>query len=95
MADNRMYLRCKGCGAEMMLAKMGCGMDWYFNSRDEAKGRELSNFLEAHGHCCDDVDDGLKDWDEWQNARPFEIVYENDPDWHKKKSLQELTKELG
>jgi hypothetical protein len=96
MADNRMYLRCKGCGAEMMLAKMGGNwMDWFFVKTDEAKGRELSEFLDAHSHCCDDVDPNLLDWDwkDWQDARPFELVYENDDDWRKKKSLKQLTDE--
>lgn len=93
MADNRMYLRCKGCGAEMTLAKMGFGQDWYNVKTDEAKGRELNEFLEAHSHCCDDVDPDLLDWKDWRQARPFELVYENDDDWQKKKSLKQLTDE--
>lgn len=94
MADNRMYLRCKGCGAEMMLAKMGgYWMDWFFVKTNADKGRELNEFLEAHSHCCDDVDPDLLDWKDWQDARPFELVYENDDDWQKKKSLKQLTEE--
>ena len=79
----------------MMLAKMGGNwMDWFFVGTDEAKGRELNEFLDAHSHCCDDVDPNLLDWkDDWQQARPFELVYENDDDWRKKKSLKQLTDE--
>jgi hypothetical protein len=93
MAANRMYLRCKGCGAKMMLAKLGADMDWYYTKEYEVKGRELYEFTMAHSHCCDEVDESLTDWDEWQNARPFEVVYENDDDYGRKKSLQQLTEE--
>ena len=54
---------------------------------------ELNEFLEAHSHCCDDVDPDLLDWKDWRQARPFELVYENDDDWREKKSLQQLTEE--
>lgn len=94
MATNRMYLRFKGCGKEMMLGKMQRPGDWFFRKTNEDKGRELDDFLAAHGHCCDEVDNSLLDWDEWQNERPFELIYENDPDWGHKKSLQQLTEEL-
>ena len=47
MADNRMYLRCKGCGEEMMLGKAFADK-WYFTVSYEEKGRQLQSFLSEH-----------------------------------------------
>lgn len=47
MANNRMYLRCRGCGAELMLGKtMGHG--WY----TPVGGVESDEFFDKHEHCC-------------------------------------------
>ena len=94
MADNRMYLRCKGCGAKLFLAKLQLSIGWFGIKPFGEKGAELYEFINKHEHCCDGVEDSLKDWDRPRDARPFEIVYENDPDYRQKKSLQQLTDEI-
>ena len=57
MADNRMYLRCMGCGDAIVLAKMNTGMGWYSVMSAEQKGQELLDFIEKHHTCCNTIDD--------------------------------------
>ena len=95
MADNRMYLRCRGCGAEVMLAKSFMH-DWHNVKTAEEKGQELFDFIEQHQHCCDELDadvcGGVDPYD--KDFEPFELTYENRPDWGSSKpTLQQLQKE--
>lgn len=64
MADNRILLRCKTCGAEMVLSKY-FGGHWGLQTPSEEKGKELYEFIEVHQH---------KQW----NNMPFELVYEDE-----------------
>ena len=93
MADNRMYLRCRGCGAELMLAKSFMH-DWHNVKTAEEKGQELFDFIERHQHCCDELDVDICGVDPYDNDfEPFELTYENRPDWGNQPTLQQLAKE--
>ena len=96
MANNRMYLRCKGCGAEIMLGKV-LGGNWYFTIPNEAKGAQLQEFINKHGDCCkgleEDTCGGVNPFDDF-NFEPFELTYENRDDYGHQKTLQDLDKEL-
>lgn len=52
MANNRMFLCCRGCGEAMVLAKMNTGVGWYSVMSAEQKGQELLDFIEKHHTCC-------------------------------------------
>lgn len=94
MANNRMYLRCKGCGKELMLGKLFG--DWHFSSSDEDKGRQLRLFLEQHGDCCKGLqEDTLGGMSAYNfDFEPFELVYENRDDWGHMQTLQQKDREL-
>ena len=83
MANNRMYLRCKGCGKEMVLAKMFPGTGYYFTKTAEEKGRELADFLKEHSIRCHEYDkDGAATCNAFdEDFEPFELVYENNPNY--------------
>ena len=85
MADNRMYLRCRGCGAELMLAKSFM-FYWHNVKPAEEKGRELYDFISDHQHCCEEMDE-FYDVD----FEPFELTYENRPEYGRQPTL--LSKE--
>ena len=95
MANNRMFLRCKGCGQVIMLGKT-FGHEWHFSKSDEEKGEALAEFLKNHSHCCDDLDaetcGGVSPFDD-ARFEPFELAYENQEDFGKKKSFQQIGKE--
>lgn len=72
MADNRMYLRCKWCGATFFLGKR-LGGGYYLEEYAEYKGvpllDRLNKFYDEHVYCRGrDID-------------YFEITYEDKPDW--------------
>ena len=94
MANNRMYLRCKGCGEEMMLGKT-TGNGWHNVKSFEEKGRELEEFIDKHGHCCEGLSEetcgGVNPYDDF-HFEPFELTYESQDDWGKRKSLQQIEK---
>ena len=96
MADNRMYLRCKGCGAELMLGKRLIDDGWYFSLSNEDKGRQLQAFLQQHSDCCfsleHDTLGGMSPCD--PDFEPFELVYENREDWGHMQTLQQKDREL-
>lgn len=79
MANNRMFLICKGCGAEIMLGKT-LGDEWYFSIPEEEKGKQLQEFLNKHCHCCEGMTKeecgGVSPFDSF-NFEPFELTYEN------------------
>jgi len=65
MADNRMYMRCNGCGKLIYLAKRLGGE--YGISMDYAElGKYFESFLQDHAFCSD------------QGFGDFDIVYETD-----------------
>ena len=96
MANNRTFLRCKGCGKIIMLGKT-FGHEWYFTKSNEEKGEELAEFLKNHSHCCDDLDaktcGGVSPYDD-ARFEPFELIYESQEDFGKKKSFQQIDNEL-
>ena len=95
MADNRMYLHCRGCGAELMLAKMYSN-DWHNVMSPEEKGRELFDFIEEHQHCCEGLEEDTCGINPFHpDFEPFMLTYENRDDWpHMNERLQLRDKEL-
>lgn len=94
MADNRMFLRCRGCGEEIMLGKL---FDtWHLSTSAYEKGEELEKFLKKHGECChgleDDTCGGISPFS--HDFEPFELTYENRDSYGNEKTLQELDREL-
>lgn len=79
MADNRMYLRCKGCGQEIVLAKMYVSTGWYSASSPKEKGQRLIDFIEKHQTCCNNIGDIDRHVEFDKYFEPFELIYENDP----------------
>ncbi len=71
MANNRMYLRCKGCGKEFFLGKR-FGGGYYISQYEQYKGvplmERLNKFYEDHEWCGDE---GLD---------CFELIYEDPPE---------------
>lgn len=70
MANNRMFLGCKICGACHYLAKWYPGTPWSANN-PEKRGDMLNKFLEDHIH----YDDNKRNDDD--DEEYFEIVYES------------------
>ena len=99
MADNRMYLRCRGCGEAMVLAKMHTGMGWYSVMSAEQKGQELLDFIEKHHTCCNNIDEYTRHVEFDRDFEPFDLIYENDPDFalgeeYVEKNRENVIKEL-
>ena len=95
MANNRVYLRCKGCGGELMLGKLFSG-NWHFTVKPESKGIQLADFFQKHSDCCkgleNDTCGGISSYD--YNFEPFELTYENREDWGMQPTLQQKDKQL-
>lgn len=83
MANNRMYLRCKGCGKMMVLGEMFPGMGYYFTKTEVRKGQELSDFLSEHSVKCHEYDEnGVATNHAYDDHyEPFDLIYENDPNF--------------
>ena len=94
MADNRMYLRCRGCGEEIMLAKLFMN-DWHNVMTPTEKGQELFDFIEKHQHCCEGLEHDTCGMSPLHpDFEPFELTYENRPDWRHTPTLQQKDREL-
>ena len=69
------------------------GHEWHFTKLNEEKGEELAEFLKNHSHCCDDLDaetcGGVSPYDD-ARFEPFELTYESQEDFGKKKSFQQI-----
>lgn len=76
-----MYLRCRGCGDAMVLAKMHTGMGWYSVLTAEQKGRELLDFIEKHHTCCNTIDEYYRHIETDKDFEPFDLIYENNPNF--------------
>ena len=80
----------------MMLGKT-TGNRWHNVKSFVEKGRELEDFINKHGHCCEGLSKetcgGVSPYDDF-NFEPFELTYESQDDWGKRKSLQQIEKEL-
>lgn len=99
MADNRMYLRCRGCGDAMVLAKMHRSIGWYFVMSMKDNGAELFDFIEKHQTCCNTIDEYDRHVEFDRDFEPFDLIYENDPDFalgeeYVKKNRDKVIKEL-
>ena len=82
MADNRMFIRCKGCGAKVFLAKLSLGIGWMTVKSAEQKGEELYEFIQEHENCCGDLDADIIGANFYSHEfEPFEIDYEMRPDF--------------
>ena len=99
MADNRMYLRCRGCGDAIVLAKMHTSMGWYSVMSAEQMGQELFDFIEKHHTCCNNIDKYDRHVETDCDFEPFDLIYENSPDFalgedYVKKNRENIIKEL-
>lgn len=85
MANNRMYLRCKGCGACLFLGKTF--LSGYYAPRPDLLGQEIDMFFKDHNYCENPkVDLSVMPYDAEAFPLPddcsgldgaFDIVYEN------------------
>ncbi len=85
MANNRIYMRCKGCGAWLYLGKTF--LQGYFIRQPETLGEELNKFYDDHNYCENPrVDLSCVPYDAEAFPLPddcngcdgaFDIVYEN------------------
>lgn len=73
MANNRMYLVCRYCGAYCVLGKY-YPVEWYVND-PKPKGEELDSFLREHSICDYTLYDQNFNFDE----EGFTLVYESSP----------------
>jgi len=100
MANNRMYLRCKGCGQEMVLAKMYVSTGWFSSLSAQQKGQELIDFIEKHrdlldrdeiyNHLCD----GGGFWGvDGENRRV--TLYDSSSDFGRPKHIEEAIRNDG
>jgi len=48
MANNRMYLKCKGCGEKFCFAKYYPSTKWYIRQDDN---KEFNEWLDKHTYC--------------------------------------------
>ena len=92
-----MYLRCRGCGEEIMLGKC-FSLGWYIPiPENHKKGEQLQEFLERHSHCCEELEDDtcgdVSPLDSF-HFEPFELTYESRDDRQQKPSLQDIDKQL-
>jgi hypothetical protein len=68
MANNRMYLKCRGCDKTFLLGKV-LGSNYYVNyGMDNKMQRELNDFYDEHGFCSEKK--------EVHNENQFELEYE-------------------
>lgn len=76
MAENVLKLKCRACGADIMLAQTNYNHGWGFENRYRNKGRELFCFLYKHSICHKRRKD-LSD-EERENLMyyPFELAYD-------------------
>ena len=94
-----MYLRCRGCGEAMVLAKMRTSMGWYSVMSAEREGQELLDFIEKHHTCCNTIDEYDRHVETDCDFEPFDLIYENSPDFalgedYVKKNRENIIKEL-
>lgn len=89
MADNRIYLRCKGCGETLFLGKcIYSGFYWrdYYNGEKGTLEEQLNNFYDEHAYCTKPKAKPPYEFDEklWpipegyeECVGAFDIVYES------------------
>lgn len=88
MANNRIYIRCKGCGATLFLGKTFThGYYWenYYGEGVHLEDR-LNEFFDKHNYCSEQMEDPPFPYDAFLFPLPedfggcdgaFDIVYEN------------------
>lgn len=69
MANDRMYIRCKGCGKCYFLAK--CYSNGYYVLEEEELFHNLNVFFDEHKFCNSENHDGY-------DYPDFELVYESE-----------------
>lgn len=52
MANNRIYLRCRGCGNVLFLGKSYLDGFYYPCNTDVSLERQLNDFYEEHNYCA-------------------------------------------
>ena len=86
MANNRIYLRCRGCGEVLYLGKSYLGGYYYQNHSGSSLVELLNEFYDAHNYCGRSKVSGNTAYDEKAFPLPedcdgcdgsFDIVYEN------------------
>lgn len=69
MANDRMWLKCKGCGETFLLGKTLC--EGYYLFEPETFVRRLNDFFDKHAFCVEAENGGGK-------IQTFELVYDSD-----------------
>lgn len=86
MANNRIYLRCRGCGEVLFLGKSYLGGFYYTSYDDAPLERRLNDFYEKHNYCENPKYSGIVPYDKEAFPLPegcdgcdgsFDIVYED------------------
>jgi hypothetical protein len=86
MANNRIYLRCCGCGATLFLGKSYLGGFYYTQYCEKPLERQLNDFYEEHNYCTHPKVEPPLPYDEKVFPLPddcsemdgcFDIVYED------------------
>ena len=84
MANERMYLYCRNCGARFYLGKHCCGPFHFSDNYAASIGEELEKFYEDHAYCdggfwnsehAEKVDERYET--DYDGVSDFGIVYES------------------
>ena len=77
MANNRMFIRCRRCGAIFCIGKIY--LDGYYISNEENFVNQLSNFYDEHAFCIDNFheDDILFAEPKFNKEKSKSVNYEN------------------
>lgn len=85
MANNRIYLRCKGCGDTLFLGKESGGGYYWENYHNKSLEDSINEFYDKHYFCSNEKVQN-RPYDEYLFPLPedcdgclgaFDIVYEN------------------
>ena len=86
MANNRIYLRCRGCGEVLFLGKSYLHGFWYESYNGTPLERKLNDFYDDHNYCSRPKKEGPFAYDEKAFPLPdncsgwdgcFDVVYED------------------
>ena len=85
MANNRIYLRCRGCGAVLYLGKSFL-RGYYYAPNETPLEQRLNEFYDRHNYCAAEKEPPPHWWDEEYFPLPddcdgcdgsFDVVYED------------------
>lgn len=79
MANSRIYLTCRHCGAQMFMGKGYYG-EYHLGDYHGDWMDRMNDFYDNHGSNCD----GNTEWDMTDNARAHYIILEEGETWNPK-----------